>query len=110
MLDRAKRGWEVGAAFTRMGYLQDISYPLAFVLTQLQALVPVFTYYFVARLVPDEAARVGGDYFTFVVIGVLPIRILVTGLADLSSELDPAIQQGRFEMLLVEPVQWRFLP
>ena len=79
-------------------------------LTQIQSFVPMLTYYFVAALVPAEGPRLGGDYFTFVVIGVVSIRVLVTGLADLSSELDTAIQQGRFEMLLVEPVRWRFLP
>jgi len=99
----------VARAFTRMGYLLEFAYPLAFVFTQMQALVPVFIYFFVAKLVNSSNSNVGGDYFTFVIIGVLSIRVLAV-VQDLSSELDSAIQQGRLETLLVEPLPWRALP
>jgi ABC-2 type transport system permease protein len=110
MIRRLERVWQVAAAFVRMGFLLEISYPLVFVLTQLQALVPIFTYYFVAGLVRDQGPSVGYDYFTFVVIGTLTLRIVAACLGELSSIVDEAIQQGRLEMLLVEPIRWRLLP
>jgi len=110
LLDGVRRTRQVAAAFIRMGYLLEFSYPLAFVMTQAQALLPVFIYFFVARLVPHHGPSVGGDYFTFVVIGALSVRILGAGLNDLGTQVNDAIQQGQFEMLLVEPVRWRALP
>src|SRR5207237_2972960 len=32
------------------------------------------------------------------------------GISDLSGEVDDAIQQGRLEMLLAEPMPWKLLP
>ncbi len=108
-MTRVRRGLQVAAAFVRMGWLLETSYPLSFVMTQVQSLLPVLTYFFVDRLVP-EGQNVAGDYFTFVVIGLLSLRLLVSGTGDLSSQMDEAIQQGRLEMLFVEPIRWRFLP
>ncbi len=105
-----RRAVRVALAFVRMGWLLDLSYPLAFLLSQTQALILVFTYYFVDRIVDVNDAQVGGDYFTFVVVGILVVRLLSVGLNDLGKEVDDAIQQGRFEMLLMEPVRWRVLP
>lgn len=110
MLRRVGRILRIGWAFVRMGFLLEISYPLAFLLSQYQMFVPILTYYFVDRLVENQGASVGGDYFTFVVIAVCVTRVLVAALNDLSQELDGVIQQGRLEMLLVEPIPWRYLP
>jgi len=109
-LARVRQILRIGAAFVRMGFLLEISYPLAFILSQNQMFVPLFTYYFVDRLVETQGASVGRDYFTFVVIAVCVTRVLVAALNDLSYELDQVIQQGRLEMLLVEPIPWRYLP
>lgn len=108
-MSKVRRALQVAKAFVRMGWLLETSYPLSFVMTQVQSLLPVFTYFFVDRLIP-EGQNVAGDYFTFVVIGLLSLRLLVAGTGDLSSQMDEAIQQGRLEMLLVEPIRWRFLP
>jgi ABC-2 type transport system permease protein len=109
MASKVGRLFQVSRAFIRMGYLLEISYPVAFLVGQLQALVPIFTYYFVDDLVGSKP-NVGGDYFTFVVVGVLSVRVLQAGLGDLSTQVDEAIQQGRFETLLVEPIRWGLLP
>lgn len=109
-MTRARRAVRIALAFLRMGFLLEISYPLAFFLNQLHLFVPVFTYYFVASLVETQGPEVAGDYFTFVVIGLAVTRLLIAALHDLSYELDQVIQQGRLEMLLVEPMPWRALP
>jgi ABC-2 type transport system permease protein len=99
----------VAAAFLRLGFRQAISYPLGFVTGQLGAVLPVFIYFFVARLIPSGES-VGGDYFTFVVIGLVAMRFLEAGLRGFAFEMDVAINRGWLEMFLVEPIRWRFLP
>ena len=110
MMTRARRLWQVGKAFVRMGFLLDISYPLAFVINQVHVVIPVLTSYFVARLITEEGTNVGGDYFTFALIGLASTRVLIASMNDLSGELDQAIQQGRLETLFIEPIPWRALP
>ena len=96
--------------FFLMGYRLALSYPMAFVMNQLAIVLPVFTFYFVAKLLPDVAHAIpGGDYFTFVVLGVVATNVLMAGLQAFGRELDDAVQQGRFEVLLTEPVGWRLL-
>lgn len=109
MTARMVRTAQIAGAFVRMGFLEEISYPLAFALSQLHTIVPILTYFFIGKLV-GEGELVAGDYFTFAAIGALTIRLMHTALADLGQELDRAIQQGRFESLLVEPIRWRALP
>jgi ABC-type uncharacterized transport system permease subunit len=107
---RASRGAGILGAFLAMGYRTAIAYPANFVLSQIQPLAQILIFFFVAKLVAQNDASVGGDYFTFVVIGWIGIQMLQAGLAGFTSQLSSAVQQGRFEMLLVEPVRWRLLP
>jgi ABC-2 type transport system permease protein len=65
--------------------------------------------YFVSKLVPSQPS-VGGDYFTFAVIGVLATTAADAGLSGFRATLDAAISAGRLENLLVEPIRWRMLP
>ncbi|MGH8934744.1 MAG: ABC transporter permease [Acidimicrobiia bacterium] len=97
------------AAFLRMDFMEDISYPLSFAFGQLGALAPVVIYFFVARLVGSER-RVGGDYFTFVVIGFSIATMLQGALSGFGGSLQRALDRGTFETFLVEPVRWTFLP
>lgn len=100
----------IGGAFVRVAFAHAISYPMSFMMSELLALVPILVYFFVARLVERSGASVGGDYFTFVVIGVVGAHALNGGLQGFGRELDVAIKQGRFEALLVEPIPWRAIP
>lgn len=101
---------QVSGAFLKLGFRQSISYPLRMATAQIGPFVPVFIFYFVARLVDRPAANFGGDYFAFVVLGLVGLRILDGGLKGLSMQMDAAIDRGWLEMFLVEPVRWRFLP
>jgi ABC-2 type transport system permease protein len=104
----------VGYAYTRNEAVEDFSYPLTIVFQQLTLTFPVFIYYFIAELNParagQAAARVGGDYLTFVVIGLAAAAALQAALAGFGQRLQTANNKGQFETLLVEPVPWRFIP
>lgn len=113
VVGRARAGvrhaFQVAGAFLWMGWLQTSAYPLSFVMQQVSSLMPAFIYHFIGRLVSDTAL-VGGDYYTFAMIGLLGLRILAGGLNGVGEALDAAIAQGQFEALLVQPVHWRLLP
>lgn len=100
----------VTSAFMWLGVTETIAYPLmlitSFVLGPASA--PVI-YRFVSRLV-ESGANVGFDYFTFVVIGFFATIALNGGLTGFSGALGSAIQQGRIETFLVQPVSWYSLP
>lgn len=106
---RARR---TALGFLRMGYLRSVAYPLGFVLEQLNALVFPVVFVFIAQLTgPSGAAdRFGGDYYTFVIIGIFSVHAITSGIKGFSAELDQAIVHGNFEMLLVESIRWRMLP
>src|ERR1700730_123196 len=101
---------EVSSAFIKIGYLTTMSYPLSFVVDQIASLTPIFTYYFIAKVVRTSSVDVGGDYYTFIIIGLITNRLLAGGLLGLGDELELTVQEGRFESLLTQPVPWRALP
>ncbi len=115
-IDRAKsrflRARRTALGFLRMGYLRSVAYPLGFLLEQLHALVFPVIFVFIADLTGSggSAARFGGDYYTFVIIGIFAIHAITSGIRGFSAELDQAIVHGNLEMLLVEPIRWRMLP
>jgi ABC-type uncharacterized transport system permease subunit len=92
-----------------MGARATFSYPLAFWLLQIAQVVTVLAYYFLERIVKNTPA-VGGDYLAFAAIGLAASQITQSGIMGLGQEIDQAIQQGRLEMLLIEPVRWSLIP
>jgi ABC-2 type transport system permease protein len=78
-------------------------------MTQLTALAPIIVYVFVGHMVSTKAP-VGGDWFSFVVVGVVVLRVLGAAVAGTAEEVDEATQQGRLEILLTTPVNARALP
>jgi ABC-2 type transport system permease protein len=107
---RVRRAAEVSGAFLRLGFQDSIAYPLAFAMSHLGGLLPAFIYFFVAKLVDRSGPNVGGDYYTFVIIGLVGVELLNAGLRSFSTEIDRALRLGWFEMILVEPVRWSLLP
>ncbi len=105
-----KRTAQISRAFIRMGYINTVSYPLAFIMTELSGAVPAFTFLFISRMIDRNTPSVAGDYYTYVMIGIVSVRMLSAGMQGFISELQSAINQGRLEMLLVEPLRWRLLP
>jgi ABC-2 type transport system permease protein len=109
-LNGCRRMLQVSAAFIKVGYLTTMSYPLSFIVDQLATVAPIFTFYFVAALIAAPSHNVGGDYYTFAIIGMLTSRLLAGSLRGVGDELEFAVREGRFEALLVQPVPWRALP
>lgn len=107
---RGGRALSIAWAFLLMGARTALNYPINFAMSQLQPAFSVVAFFFVARFVDRSTETVGGDYFTFVVIGILTGYVLAGPLTGFGSEVRTAVQQGRFEMLLIEPVRWRALP
>jgi len=97
------------AAFWRMDFIEEISYPLSFALTLLRTAVPIVMFFFIGRVVGRQAS-VGGDYLTFTTIGLAITALMTGGMSALGGGLSRAFQRGNLETLLVEPVPWTFLP
>lgn len=96
-------------AFIRLSALATFSYPTAFILSQLSMVMQLVAFAFLSRLVHGSSS-LGGGYLTFTAIGLASGQISGAGIGGLRSELDFAMQQGRFEMLLIEPLPWTILP
>ena len=109
-MTRARAMARVAGAFLRMDFKLATAYPMMLAMTLIQATTAVVIYLFVSRLVGVEGASVGGDYFTFVVIGIIATQFITAALLGLGTALVRAVQEGRFEMLLIEPIRWRVLP
>ena len=108
-MPRARRAWEITSAFTWLGYVEETSYPLNFALKQMQPAFAVVVYYFVSLLV-DSGPDVASDYYSFVIVGMVVVRLLDSGLGSFSSTLEATVDQGRLEALLVEPIRWKLIP
>ncbi|MEX0666272.1 MAG: ABC transporter permease [Acidimicrobiia bacterium] len=89
--------------------MEAMAYPLAVVMVWLTAAISPIIYYFVGQLVASGPV-VGGDYFTFAVIGMVGQMAMSGALQSFGSRVDGYVQTGTFETLLVEPVSWRLLP
>ena len=109
IVPRAKRAWQVTSAFTWLGYTEELSYPLNFALKQAQPIFTVIVYYFLSLLV-DSGPTVADDYYSFVVVGAVVLRLLDSGLGAFSSTLEATVDQGRLESLLIEPIRWKLIP
>ena len=109
LVARARRAWQINAAFTWLGYTEELAYPLNFALKQIQPIVMVIVYHFVSLLV-DSGPNVANDYYSFVVVGAVVVRMLDSGLGAFSSTLEATVSQGRLESLLVEPIRWKLIP
>jgi ABC-type multidrug transport system permease subunit len=105
-----RRALAASGAFIRHGAVTISAYPLSFAVTQLGALVPIFVYAYLGKLVTGATTGLGGDWFSFVVVGVVVGRVLSAGVAGLGEEMDDAIKEGRLEILLTTPVSARSLP
>lgn len=100
-------------SITRLGAVEDLSYPMAVTFRQIGVVLPAFLYYFVARLFEAEGTAnhaAVGDYYTFLIIGLATSAVLQALLSGFGSQLQYAQDRGVLETLLVEPVPWLILP
>jgi ABC-type multidrug transport system permease subunit len=92
-----------------MGVQATFSYPMNFALSQIGLAVEIVTFSFLNRIVSNTPI-VANDFLSFVVIGIVGQAVVTGALRGLGSEMDLAIQQGRLEMLLIEPLRWSAIP
>jgi len=90
-------------AFLRKDFLVESSYRFAFCFSMLTSLVPVFTFFYVGRLMVASASpglqAYGGDYFSFVLIGIAFTEYFLTALATYSSTIRRSQLAGCLEAL-----------
>jgi len=100
--------WIRARAFMRRDVLQETSYKLQCVFQLLALGFQVLTFYFLSRLVGGEwseshLARYGGDYFTFVLIGLSFTGIFNAALVGLTTSIRQHLTSGALEAMAATP-------
>jgi len=94
-------------SFIKRSYLLQMSYKLEFFLRLFFAFFNILTYYFVAKLIGTSAAPYlkpyGGDYFSFVLIGIAFSTYLMVSLRSFSESIRDEQMMGTLEAMLVTP-------
>ena len=93
--------------FIKKGYMLQLSYKFDFFLRLFFMLFNILTYYFIAKLIGDGAAKYlepyGGDYFSFVLIGMAFSGYLMISLRSFSESVRDEQMMGTLEAMLVTP-------
>jgi ABC-2 type transport system permease protein len=110
MSDRARPkrtpGPGVFSAFLRRDLREALTYKFSFVSSLTGILLASATFYFVAKLVPQNTPSLGpfgGDYFSFAVVGVAFAGLLGMFQEGLAAVVRSAQLSGTLEALLVTP-------
>lgn len=96
-------GLRKALAFLRRDYLIESSYPLAFITSSFNALVVVFLFYYVGKLVdPAQPGlrRFGADYFSFTFVGYVFFLYFDQALGSFSRAVQREQSTGSFEAML----------
>lgn len=97
-------------AFLKKSYQQESSYKLSFIMTFFGIFFSVVTYFFLAKLVPGEAlAEYGGNYFSFVLVGVAFTSFLGLCLNGFTGFIRSSQVSGTMESILVTPIKMRYV-
>ena len=95
--------------FVKRGYLLQMSYKFDFLLRLFFMLFNILTYYFIAKMMGDAAAQYlepyGGDYFSFVLIGMAFSGYLMISLRSFSESVRDEQMMGTLEAMLVTPTR-----
>jgi ABC-2 type transport system permease protein len=97
----------IAAAFIKRDLLTELSYPISFLLQFVTVLFSTGVFYFISRLlgnsiVPSLSAY-GGDYFSFVLIGIAFGNYFGVGLSSFANNLRQAQTTGTLEAMLSTP-------
>lgn len=96
-------------AFLKRDYKSEVSYRLSFFMQFFGIFFSVTIFFFVSKLfgkaVNPYLAAYGGDYFSFVLIGIAFSGFLGTGLRTFASTISSAQSQGTLEAMLVTPTR-----
>ncbi|MEK7817769.1 MAG: ABC transporter permease [Actinomycetota bacterium] len=111
-------------AFFKKDFLMEVSYRFSFMFQFASIFFSVVMFYFVAKLIGDapsvknSLSAYGGNYFSFVLIGIAFSNFLSVGLGSFSSSIRSEQMIGTLEAMLVTPTtlsnivlsssQWNF--
>ena len=102
-----QNAWRVALAFLERDLRSEMSYRLSFFLQFFSIFFSATMFYFVAQLLGEAATPYlepyGGDYFSFVLIGIAFSGYLSVGLASFSRSLRTAQTTGTLEAMLTSP-------
>ncbi|MCI0396887.1 MAG: ABC transporter permease, partial [Chloroflexi bacterium] len=94
-------------AFFARDFYTEVSYRVAFLINFLSIFFSVFTFFFVSKLIGDRAdpflAEYGGNYFSFVLVGIAFSAYFGLGLSGFARALRDAQTTGTLEALLMTP-------
>lgn len=94
-------------AFIKRDFRQTVSYRLNFIFSILGVFFSCVTFFFLSRLVEGRQipslAAYGGEYFSFVLVGIAFSSFLSVGLQSLADSISRAQTTGTLEALLVTP-------
>ncbi|MFQ5813889.1 MAG: ABC transporter permease [Anaerolineae bacterium] len=110
-------------AFVKRDFRLETSYRLSFFLQFFGIFFSVFMFYYVSKLLGEAAtpylAPYGGDYFSFVLIGIAFSGYFGVGLSGFASSIRQAQMTGTLEAMLMSPTRvstivlcsslWRYL-
>ncbi|MCM8799588.1 MAG: ABC transporter permease [Candidatus Omnitrophica bacterium] len=96
-------------AFLKRDFLIETSYRTFFILRVLRILTTTLTFYFISKLFEKNPSNYleiyGGDYFSFVLIGIAFSEYLTTSLRSFSESLREEQITGTLEAVLVTPTK-----
>ena len=91
-------------SFFRKDFLNDTSYKLSFFSRWIGIFLTFFTFYYLSKLIggrsSDHLAVYGGDYFSFVLIGLAAISYLNSNIHGLVNTVGAEQRLGLFEIFL----------
>jgi ABC-2 type transport system permease protein len=92
-------------AIARRDLIIEFSYRFQFVLRLVSAVVLTLTLYYTSRLVqhPAQLRRYGGDYFAFVLVGMVVLSFVTLGVGAFSRSISEQQRAGTLEVLLASP-------
>lgn len=93
-------------AFIKRGYFTMVSYPVAMGLSLINLFVTIASFYFLAKLVGPQhdsplLRRYGGNYLSFLVIGVIFQNFISLSLGSFSKSIGNEQKMGTLELLLM---------
>lgn len=96
-------------AFLKRDYKSATSYRLNFTLQICGMILSILTFFFISRLFDESSKRLlkeyGGDYFSYVLIGIAFTGYLGVGLSSFSSGLAQEQSLGTLEAMLITPTR-----
>ncbi len=100
----ARQYLTAGLAVARRDAMVLASYRTAFVSQILQAIFTLTLFYYMSRLLSLNAFGSADEYYAFLVVGLVVLRILIATVGQLPRTIRQELVAGTFERLIVSPL------